>query len=453
MASQGHSDWSASPGEDQPFPSPFVPRLDSGRAPSVISSRMTDIASEDGDNNNNNDNNRAQTSGTPQPRSPTSVARSASITKGPWHGSVRKNFAGFPSKRGSVTSTTAGSLGRSPSLTSRSHVPSLTSNAFFHPMSSQKLQAQRAGAARPPTVSQPQQQQHQEQQLGDLDDNATDVAGSVVQGYTPSPLAELQRNLGDDDNRRPPPSRGTEMTEQDTLERIAGTRTTSPSAGYYATGSITDSIRPLHMKPDAVHHAVNVSAVRSPLDLGNPSVPTKSSRSFRSTFLLPGSNEQILGSQNRSTDGAEKLSSTASSPRLEPVDSQGQQKPKTPPTSTQPQSKGRVYQFFDGNTVFWFGGRWQNTRHRPLNIATGIFAVTPCALFFVFEAEWLWHNVSPAVPIVFAYLTYICISSFIHASVSDPGVSFLFFYLLTRWSMRTSKTSHKTPYHDANKLL
>jgi hypothetical protein len=39
------------------------------------------------------------------------------------------------------------------------------------------------------------------------------------------------------------------------------------------------------------------------------------------------------------------------------------------------------------------------------------------------RAPWLWLNVSPAIPILFGYLFLICISSFIHASATDPGVS------------------------------
>ncbi|KAG0154407.1 hypothetical protein PDIDSM_1788 [Penicillium digitatum] len=37
-------------------------------------------------------------------------------------------------------------------------------------------------------------------------------------------------------------------------------------------------------------------------------------------------------------------------------------------------------------------------------------------------APWLWHNISPAIPIVFAYIFYVCLSSFVHASVVDPGI-------------------------------
>jgi palmitoyltransferase ZDHHC9/14/18 len=81
-----------------------------------------------------------------------------------------------------------------------------------------------------------------------------------------------------------------------------------------------------------------------------------------------------------------------------------------------------VHQYFEGNTFFCLGGRFQNSRQRPINIATGSMIVVPCVLFLVFEAPWHWRNVSPAVPVTFAYLFWLCFSSFVHASVSDPGI-------------------------------
>ena len=41
----------------------------------------------------------------------------------------------------------------------------------------------------------------------------------------------------------------------------------------------------------------------------------------------------------------------------------------------------------------------------------------------LYRAPFLWHNVSPAIPIFFAYFLFTCISSLIHASVTNPGVS------------------------------
>jgi palmitoyltransferase ZDHHC9/14/18 len=100
---------------------------------------------------------------------------------------------------------------------------------------------------------------------------------------------------------------------------------------------------------------------------------------------------------------------------LTPVDP-----PKELPTSM---NFGSNYEYFTGNTVFFLGGRLQNTRSRPINIATGLMFIIPGALFFVFSASWLWHNISPSIPIAFAYVYYLALSSFMHASLSDPGVS------------------------------
>ena len=80
------------------------------------------------------------------------------------------------------------------------------------------------------------------------------------------------------------------------------------------------------------------------------------------------------------------------------------------------------WQHFTGNTVFCWGGRLQNTRDRPVSVGTALLVIVPSVLFFVFEAPYLWYNISPALPIVYAYLFYLCFSSFLHASFTDPGI-------------------------------
>lgn len=397
-------------GDDETYHSTQMPRTNLARPVSIISSRMTDIASDDGKEN---------------PRSPskaTSRARSgADLTSRPGTARTgsskatgksqprhfrRQYGSGISAQRGSFNSSNAGAAGPA---SSRTHVPSLTSNAFFRPMSSQRLQAQRAGS-RPATMTKPIRTEN-------LDDTTTDFGGSVRRdSLTSTPFAEVQRNVATaDDSERPPPSRGTEMTEQETLDRI--TANTSPTHGHYPAGSTSDSVRPLHNKSESNRNHLRVDVGRSHKGANIPS-PIKSPRSFRSSFLLASKGEQ---GQNRSTDGAEKLSSNASSPNLQAAIRRNNAETEThAPKPVQP--PGRVYQYFDGNTVFCFGGRWQNSKQQPINIATGIFVLTPCVLFFIFEAPWLWNNVSPAIPITVAYLTFICVSSFIHASVSDPGI-------------------------------
>ncbi|KAL2689740.1 Eukaryotic peptide chain release factor GTP-binding subunit [[Neocosmospora] mangrovei] len=418
----------ASKPDDDGFPAPHIPRSEVPGPPSIISSRMTDIASDDGGDS------EAHRQRMSLPRSADvasrpGTARTGASSRGAWPGQLggRKTYvSGVQAKRGSIASSTAGSTSQAPSLSTRSHVPSLTSHAFFRPMSSQKLQAQRGGSHRPPTMSQqtpgsPTSPTSPTSPV--LDDHGVEAGGSQArQSIISNPIAQLQRATSDDENMRPPPSRGTEMTEQETLDRI--TANTSPSHGHYPAGSLTDSVRPLQGKhsADQGHFQHSIVIDKSYKDLSNLPSPIKSPRSFRSSFLMPGRSEQGQQGQNRSTEGAEKLSSSASSPQLRPVDSQGPRHPRVPSKPSQKSDLGRVHQYFEGNTVFCLGGRWQNTKERPVNIATGFFVVIPCGLFFGFEAPWLWKNISPAIPIIFAYLAYICFSSFIHASVSDPGI-------------------------------
>lgn len=393
-------------------PDPQAAHSEAGDAASILSSRMTDIASEDGKDpvadpaaqqasqrrsthTATGDSSRPNTGVTG-----TSSQRGASFQAMP----SRRGYASPGStQRGSVpASVSASALGRPQSSKSKTHVPSLTSNAFFRPMSSQRLQAQRGGS-RPATVT----------QQGMSEDGSVEGGSSVAMQSIISTQTARQ-STQDDGEGPPPPSRGTEMTELETAERA--TANTSPTQGDHPTGSLSESVRPLQRDP-ANTKGLSLNIDRS-YKIGGLPTPSKSPRSFRSSFLLPARGDAVPTSPNRSTHGAEKLSSAASSPGLAPLAAPEEMK-------SQKLGSGSNYQYFTGNTVFFWGGRLQNTRHNPINIATGLFVVVPAVLFYVFSASWLWHNISPAIPIVFAYVFYICMSSFIHASVSDPGVSHL----------------------------
>ncbi|KAF7559605.1 hypothetical protein G7046_g4534 [Stylonectria norvegica] len=216
-------------GDDDGFPTPQISRSEVPGPPSIISSRMTDIASDDGGDTEAHRQSQAKSADLV---SRPGTARTGASSRGVWAGpgqQHRKNYvSGVAAKRGSIASTSAGSTaGRTSSLTSRSHVPSLTSHAFFRPMSSQKLQAQRGGAPRLPPLN---------SQAPNFDDMPADLGGSVARhSITSNPIAQVNRTLSDDDNMRSPPSRGTEMTEQETLDRI--TANTSPTHGHYPAGA------------------------------------------------------------------------------------------------------------------------------------------------------------------------------------------------------------------------
>lgn len=371
------------------------PHSEAGDGASVLSTQMTDIASEDGRE-------PAETSGQkPTHRSRQSIQTTASRPNtgiSSQRGNAppgRRGYASHSSaQRGSISGSSAG---RPLSSTSRSHVPTLTSLAFFRPMSSQRLQAQRG--SRPAVMG---QQMYEE----DLEGGNRQ---SVNSGNNMRQVADLA-----EDPDRAPPSRGTEMTEPETVDRR--TFNTSPTRSQFVAGSLTDSVRPLQRNP-ANTKGLSLNLDKSYKNSNNlaTGTPSKSPRSFRSSFLLPArSDPAVDGGSSRNNQGREKLHSVASSPGLTPID-----KPRQVPNP----KLGKNFEYFTGNTVFFWGGRLQNTRNRPVSIATCLAVLIPSVLFFVFSAPWLWHNISPAIPVVFAYMFYISMSSYAHASLTDPGVS------------------------------
>jgi len=330
---------SARPPTTSSFPVP-LPTAGSTRAPSVISSRMTDIASEDGDEfrseraangprpttATSNDPNRpgSATSSQTRPSARASQSRRGGMgsptTMGSW-----RTVGAFGGPGGSITNSS-----RPPSSTSRAsrtHVPSLAAHSFFRPMSSQRLQAQR-GVRQPrgrPTSS-----------VDGYSDAGTEthrhsvVSDATVQhgGYT---------HYGIDN---PPPSRGTEFTEQEEQ----GAYDTSPTEN-------AGSERPLH----------NSASYPRPAHLNLDKPDNGSPKSWRGSF------------HRTETQGHERLSSSNNSPTFA----------KRPPSA--PPKAGINYQYFSGNTSFCWGGRLQNTRDRPVNVASAIIVILPAILFLVYS--------------------------------------------------------------------
>lgn len=402
--------------DDYNFPNPRFP----AGPPSIISSRMTDIASEDGDgigdDNFQDDQARGQRRSIITESRPGTAKTGLSSSRGAW--SNRNSFR-KGAQRGSIVgrnNSISGSSLRPQSSASRSHVPSLTSHAFFHPMSSQKLQAQR-GASRPTTTN-----QNRASLQGDAAVDPSYVAEQSPTTSSPKPVAHLTRQLTDDGDGRAPPSRGTEITEPETYDRI--TADTSPTQGHHPTASLSESVRPLQRKKaDGMGLKVDIDRTKAyNKHTTNLPTPGKSPRSFRSNFLMANKPEGTATPHDM--HGVEKLSSGTSTPQFTPS-GPGSSKASRARAAAKNRAAnlGRNFEYFEGNTVFCLGGRFQNTRSRPINIATGFLVVIPAALFFAFSAPYLWYHVSPAVPIIFAYIFYICMSSFIRASVTDPGVS------------------------------
>ncbi|OKL62959.1 Palmitoyltransferase erf2 [Talaromyces atroroseus] len=350
---------------------PTYPALDVPRPPSVdgISSRMTDITSQDGDN---------------------------SITLPPAGGAVQppSSRRGPPPTRlstGNSNPLRPASSSSRLSRISRTHVPSLTPQAFFRPMSSQRLQAHRRPSQVPLDTN------------IDTAEGAEDEESLNRRSLISASTVRLGAHAVESEV---PPSRGTEFTDPVTPDR--NTSNASPT-GNTTIRSLGESVKLLHEREKSAPERLAINKTIKTGSLHDP--PQRSPLSFRSGLLsLHGKSEEAPRPDSRSHE------------RLSSLESSSPRSMKKHQSSPPPRDLGKNYEYFTGNTVFWGRGRFQNSRDKPVNIATGIIIVLPVALFFAFSAPWLWHHVSPAIPIVFAYVFYVCFSSFVHASVVDPGI-------------------------------
>ncbi|KAL8952199.1 MAG: hypothetical protein Q9222_001854 [Ikaeria aurantiellina] len=326
-----------SPSHDS-FPTP-LPTAGLTQAPSVISSAMTDLGSETGDEYQmegtagivrptapfSNDTNRPSSAMSSQLRSWT---RSPTSRLGPtsprslraW----RSNGAfGGP---GTTMSNTSRPQSNTSSQTSKTHVPSLASHTFFRPMSSQRLQAQRGGN-RPTTAGQPIASIDGSSDFGSVT-NRNSISSNMTAQQGPEIARWKNKPLQSDTDRT---ERGYQRSNND-----------SPT-GDATVQSIGGSERPLNknvIKPGMVQP----NAERNRKHGSEEALPTqRSPRSFRPSFLLP------TKSSHQTRNGRfshERLSSSNSSPRS--VDAKVSRE--------SPPELRYNYEYFSGNTIFCWGG-------------------------------------------------------------------------------------------------
>jgi palmitoyltransferase ZDHHC9/14/18 len=230
------------------------------------------------------------------------------------------------------------------STTSRTHVPSLTAQGFFRPMSSQKLQAQKQRrqqqqrAVEPPAA------------IPDGDDEGDETRS--VSSSRRGPVHTMPKG------HRLIPSLATDMTQSEAPETHDAASQDHDSHHEGDTGLVNGSKKEGKHRPTHL----NVSSKRT------SDVPQKSPLSFGSGFSL--------GSR-RPAPGHQVLGSNATSP-----DFNAPRKSLPPPVQS---ALGKNHEYFEGNTVFCWGGRFQNAHDRPITFATGIVLVLPAILFFVFS--------------------------------------------------------------------
>lgn len=278
---------------------------------------------------------------------------------------------GFTSSK-KAPGSAAGS--RPPSSYSRTHVPSLTSSAFFRPMSSQRLQAQRgarpmsnlgAGSAAPRSVPGGSESGKENKKPGTA--TSTRTASTGLGGG----LGAM--GLRYDDR---PVSRATDVTEIPDRN----TANASPS-GADTLRSAVDSEAPLHQGgSDATptrHRPTHLDLQGTSGNIAPGKPSPRSPRSFRNSFILPQRNSR--NSVPRRQEGHEKLDSDPPTPHTITKDAENREEVK------KELGLGRNYEYFTGNTRFFMGGRWQNAREFPINVGTGLLILIPAVLFFVFS--------------------------------------------------------------------
>ena len=366
MATQSSQNAGNNPSE------PSKPNLrDPNLAPDTTTSRMTDIVPERGNTATQVD----TTSGSRQdvvstgkpagitgpvgeiglPPSRPSTAATGHSSRGGW-----SHIA--PSRRGlppSLAGSTGAASTRPPTSQSRTHVPSLTAQAFFRPMSSQRLQAQRGQRPVSLRSQNPAGGFDGQNDQGSTVNRTSQTSGQNIRG--PSQVLGLQQ----DANARPM-SRGTDVT--DLLDHE--TRNNSPN-GAETVRSQGESVEPLQggqmNRPSPAGMDLSKST--------NVQPSQKSPRSFRSSFILANRNSR--GGNSRTSvpprpQGHEKLGSTASTPKSA--------QPEDPKTKLK-KDLGKNHEYFAGNIFFFWGGRMQNTRDKPISLFTAVGTFVPGPLF------------------------------------------------------------------------
>lgn len=224
-------------------------------------------------------------------------------------------------------------------------------------MSSQRLQAQRAV-------------RHQKSgQTPGSDDGFSEV-GSNTNRHSYGSHSAMQRGSPalpeQEEAAPPPPSRDTEVTERD------GPEPGLPSGSVTGNGtiqSLSDSVTPLQAHSANLDSALDAPRNPKPEKPPAPNAP-RSAMNLRSK--LRGSHGAPRGDAHQR---GRAPPSTMSSPASD-----------TTKAETRARSKlGSNFEYYTGNTTFCWGGRLQNTRDRPINIATGLFVVVPAALFLAFS--------------------------------------------------------------------
>lgn len=244
------------------------------------------------------------------------------------------------------------------SIASRTHIPSLTAQGFLRPMSSSRLQQQRLQNLR--AAREERERSRPTTGAGAPSTQDDDDAHSIHSNRT-GPFVSLPRQ------HRPTASVTTGYTDSEAPE-------TYDNVSHAAHSEADQNFLRNNIKTKKGYPApLDLSNAR---DLASPNGNSlRSPHSFISRFSI--------GSKQIAPSNHQHLPSHEPSPRYE--NTQNPHNLQEKQLIAQQDSLGKNYEYFEGNTVFWMGGRIQNARDRPFNILTGVLIVLPTILFFVFS--------------------------------------------------------------------
>lgn len=123
---------------------------------------------------------------------------------------------------------------------------------------------------------------------------------------------------------------------------------------------------------------------------------------------------------NHTPSASPELSFAAPTPTPTPTGPSRAAMPVLDPTTRLPL---RNYQLHPSRNRFFLHGQLLTGGDSPWAfVGSLVLVLTLAGVWFGTTAVWWWHNVSPAVAAVGAYLALITLSSFLSASTRDPGI-------------------------------
>lgn len=246
-----------------------------------------------------------------------------------------------------------------------SHLASLTSRAFLAPMSSQQLQMHRNQLP----ISQDTPTDYEDGRISAAHRNST---GS---GFTIRTNHALPTHY--DTDTMPSDSRATSRASERSQWAVTNDAERDRDFREFMAGQ-QQPLQQANGQINEEHENDNIQSYQDYInheqyipDLQNRHQPQRQ-RSFMSGSKRDSLRSAILGPPA----GHLQLLSAEASPRLTTMDQQRE---------LVKENLGRNYEYFTGNTKFFWGGRLQNARDRPVVLATALIIIIPAILFFIFS--------------------------------------------------------------------